>query len=223
MTPIVGRLRATLLKRNELVAEIDERHRIALASKLEIEQAAVEGQRLFDIADLKRHMIETNQSRFCLLRHESLQSPFIHSRRDNGAPEPLGSGMCSGFGRNTRMSTSGPPAVPGRSMTARAKSERGGLLLQPSSADATRVGAMPGGCEPGPVQCSSIRRRANATAFESASPGSVARGSSTRIISGVAVAGSFPSGHSETTTFHLPWLKRSLSTFSALATTRKSP
>src|SRR6267154_6561934 len=45
MAPVVGRLCAASLERKELVSQIDERHRIAFASKLEIEQPTVEGQR----------------------------------------------------------------------------------------------------------------------------------------------------------------------------------
>src|SRR6266540_1135598 len=74
MTAVVGRLGAALLQRKELVAQIDERRGLALAAQLELEQAAVEGQRLLDIADLERDMVETQGARFSCLRHGSLRS-----------------------------------------------------------------------------------------------------------------------------------------------------
>ena len=58
MTAVVGSLRAALLERNELVAKIDKGSSSALASKLEVEQAAVESQSGFDVTDLQRDMIE---------------------------------------------------------------------------------------------------------------------------------------------------------------------
>src|SRR3546814_1076531 len=57
---VVGRLAAALLQREELVAEIDEGGGLAPAAQLEIEQAAIEGQRLVDIADLEGDMVETD-------------------------------------------------------------------------------------------------------------------------------------------------------------------
>src|SRR5208282_1901224 len=44
MPPVVRRLRAPLLQREELVTQVDESHRIALAAQFEIEQAAVKSQ-----------------------------------------------------------------------------------------------------------------------------------------------------------------------------------
>src|SRR5262245_16495189 len=56
MAAVVGRLLTALLQRQELVAQIDEGRGLALAAQLEIEQAAVEGERLLDIADLESDM-----------------------------------------------------------------------------------------------------------------------------------------------------------------------
>ena len=41
-----------LLQGDELIAQIDERHRIILAAKLEFENPSVKGQCLLDVADL---------------------------------------------------------------------------------------------------------------------------------------------------------------------------
>jgi len=60
VTSVVGRLRTSLLQRDELIAEIDERHRLVLFPQLEIEQAAVENQRRFDVADLERDVIDSD-------------------------------------------------------------------------------------------------------------------------------------------------------------------
>src|SRR5439155_20229282 len=57
---IVGRLLAALLQGQELVAEIDESHAVALAAKLEIENTAIERQRFLDIADLQGDVVETD-------------------------------------------------------------------------------------------------------------------------------------------------------------------
>jgi hypothetical protein len=48
MAAIIRGLRATLLKGDELVTQIDEGHTITLATKLELEETAVKGQRLLD-------------------------------------------------------------------------------------------------------------------------------------------------------------------------------
>ncbi len=63
MTAVVGGLLAALLQRDELVAQIDEGRGLALAAQREIEQAAVERQGLFDVADLQSDVIETDGTR----------------------------------------------------------------------------------------------------------------------------------------------------------------
>src|SRR6266849_6248181 len=73
MTSIVGGLCTALLERNELVSQIDERHGIAFASKFKIEQATVESQSRFDVADLESDVIETDDTRFGCFRHRGLQ------------------------------------------------------------------------------------------------------------------------------------------------------
>jgi hypothetical protein len=62
----------SLLQCEELVTRIDEGRSAAFASKLEIEQTAVESQSLLDIADLKSYMIETNGAGFSDLNHGAL-------------------------------------------------------------------------------------------------------------------------------------------------------
>jgi hypothetical protein len=83
MAIIVGWLGAALLQRKELVAQIDEGRSLALAAKLEIEQATVEGQSLFDVTDLESDMIETDGTPFLCFRHEIVQffRRFLRERR----------------------------------------------------------------------------------------------------------------------------------------------
>src|SRR6516225_2061810 len=69
MTAVVGGLGAALLQRQELIAQIDERRGLALAAQFELEQAAIERQRLLDIADLESDVVETDGARFFWLRH----------------------------------------------------------------------------------------------------------------------------------------------------------
>ena len=57
MSPVVRRLRSACLKGQELIAEIDEGHGVALAAQFEVEQATVEGERLVDVADFEGDMV----------------------------------------------------------------------------------------------------------------------------------------------------------------------
>src|SRR5215813_15085465 len=77
MTAVVGGLGAALLQREELIAQIDERRGLALAAQFELEQAAIERQRLLDIADLEGDMVETDGARFFCFRHGD--SPTIRA------------------------------------------------------------------------------------------------------------------------------------------------
>ena len=54
----------------------------APASKFEIEQPAIEGQSLFDVADLKHHMVEAYRTRFSVFGHGALQ----HFALNRGKP-----------------------------------------------------------------------------------------------------------------------------------------
>src|SRR5262249_37736001 len=72
MTAVVGGLGAPLLQSQELIAQIDEGRGLALAAQLELEQAAVKGQRLLDVTDLEGDMVETDGARFSWLRHGAL-------------------------------------------------------------------------------------------------------------------------------------------------------
>jgi hypothetical protein len=54
-------------ERKNLIAQINEGHVAALASKFEIEQAAIEGQSLFDVANPERHMVEATARAFLSL------------------------------------------------------------------------------------------------------------------------------------------------------------
>ena len=73
MPALVSRLRTTPLKREELVAQIDEGRCAALAAKFELEQSTAESQSLFNVTDLERYVIETNGARFSCFSHGALQ------------------------------------------------------------------------------------------------------------------------------------------------------
>ena len=60
----VGRLRAAARQRDELITDINESHPPASATtELEIEEPPVPVQRLIEIADLQRHMVDTDEPR----------------------------------------------------------------------------------------------------------------------------------------------------------------
>jgi hypothetical protein len=69
---IIGRLPAALLKGEELVAEIDESSIFALAVQLEVEQPAIKCQRLVDVADFDRNVIEADRAGLLCFGHGSL-------------------------------------------------------------------------------------------------------------------------------------------------------
>src|SRR5215469_11248 len=69
MTAIVGGLSSPLLQGDELVPQIDERHGVALAAQFECEETPVKRQRLFDVTDLQRYVVESNESRPCVISH----------------------------------------------------------------------------------------------------------------------------------------------------------
>ena len=52
MASSICNLFSPLLQRDELIAQVDERHRVTLAAKLELENPSVKGQCLLDVADL---------------------------------------------------------------------------------------------------------------------------------------------------------------------------
>jgi len=61
---LVGRLRAAAGNGEELIAHVDERDRVAVASpQREVEDPAVEVEGLVDVADLDRHVIDSDESR----------------------------------------------------------------------------------------------------------------------------------------------------------------
>jgi hypothetical protein len=64
MSAVIRGLCASRLQRGELVAEIDAGHRLALAAQLKVEDAAVERQRLLDIPDFQRYVVEADRARF---------------------------------------------------------------------------------------------------------------------------------------------------------------
>jgi hypothetical protein len=60
---VVGRLPASLRKREELVAHVDEGRPASAASQLELEDPAVEVERLLDVPDLECDVVDPDQSR----------------------------------------------------------------------------------------------------------------------------------------------------------------
>ena len=64
VTLVVGGLSPARAQREELVAEIDERHRRAdAAPQLEVDQARVPGERLVDVADLEGDVVDPDRPR----------------------------------------------------------------------------------------------------------------------------------------------------------------
>jgi hypothetical protein len=107
MTSLVGRLSTALLQCEELIAQIDEGRSAALAPKLEVEQSAVEGQSLFDIANLERNVVETNGARFCCSSHGA---SFAHPMRSGVVPISAWSSTC----RTRKSATSARLIEPNR-------------------------------------------------------------------------------------------------------------
>ena len=65
MPAVIGGLFASRLQRDELVAKIDEGHRLALAAQLKVEEAGVECQRFLDLHDFQRYVVEADGTRLC--------------------------------------------------------------------------------------------------------------------------------------------------------------
>ena len=72
----VGRLRPPLGERDELVAQLDERHPADAAAQLDLEQAAVELERLVDRVDLERDVIDPDGA-----GHAAELTPWEPARR----------------------------------------------------------------------------------------------------------------------------------------------
>src|SRR6516165_4318074 len=88
MATLVRRLRAPFLKGKELIAQVDEGGCSALATKLEIEHAAIESQRLFDITNLKGDMVEADSARFLSLGHGFLSTSCMRRRGQTNRSTP---------------------------------------------------------------------------------------------------------------------------------------
>jgi hypothetical protein len=61
---VIPGLLTAFLKREKLIAQVDEGGVFALAAQREFEQAAVEGQSLLDITDLKRDVVQSDGASF---------------------------------------------------------------------------------------------------------------------------------------------------------------
>jgi hypothetical protein len=80
MPVLVLMLAVGLGQRNELIAQVDEGLAPVLGSQLEVEDPALEGQRLLDVAHLERDMVHAHQFRAMLLgtgmsRHATISLP----------------------------------------------------------------------------------------------------------------------------------------------------
>jgi hypothetical protein len=62
MAVVVRRLPAALGERDELVAQVDERHPPGSSAQLEVEEAAVERKRLLDVAHLESDVVHAQQA-----------------------------------------------------------------------------------------------------------------------------------------------------------------
>jgi len=59
----VGRLRTASHERDELIADVDERHAGRPAAQPEVEQAAVELDRAIDVVDLEGDVVDPDEAR----------------------------------------------------------------------------------------------------------------------------------------------------------------
>ena len=64
MPVLVLRLRPAFGQGDELIAHVDERHAGAAPAQRELEQPPVERERLVDVADLERDVVDPDQTRF---------------------------------------------------------------------------------------------------------------------------------------------------------------
>ena len=110
----VRRLRAPARERDELVADVDERHPPGASAELQVEDAAVEAERLVDVVDLERDVVDADKPR--AIRHAAIFAAVdtyltIASRREtrrySDRPLPpdvvdriLDAGRLSGSGSN---------------------------------------------------------------------------------------------------------------------------
>src|SRR6267154_5921011 len=60
---------------DELVAHVDERAALAAAAQVEIEDLAIPVERLVDVADLDRHMVDADQPRLLPIAHINPPGP----------------------------------------------------------------------------------------------------------------------------------------------------
>ncbi|WP_238587331.1 hypothetical protein [Cupriavidus sp. IDO] len=75
-----------------MVTKIDEGHRLALASQLEVEDAAIECQRFLDIADFQRYVVEADGARLYEVSHLALLLQSLDSvhKLDHDIVRPQG-------------------------------------------------------------------------------------------------------------------------------------
>src|SRR5580692_3170695 len=69
---IISRLRAALLKRNELIAQVNESHRVTFTAQFKLEETAIECQGLVDIPHLQCDVVEAYHAWFLDRGHRTL-------------------------------------------------------------------------------------------------------------------------------------------------------
>ena len=69
MAAVVGALAASLLQREELVAQVDEGIGLAAAAERELEELAVEVECFVDVADFERDVVEADGAGFFVRWH----------------------------------------------------------------------------------------------------------------------------------------------------------
>ena len=86
---IVRRLSPPFGERQKLVPHVDERHLRRAATQLELEEASVEGERLLEVSDFQRDVVDANELGTCLRHSILLPRPKRH-RRGQRSLQPEG-------------------------------------------------------------------------------------------------------------------------------------
>ena len=93
VTVPVRRLRSALRERDELVAHVDERHPRQTTAQLELEDPAVEVERVVDALDLERDMVDPDRTRHSASVVAATDAASAHFRRAVAAgpapPRPI--------------------------------------------------------------------------------------------------------------------------------------
>src|SRR5580700_8861737 len=84
-------------ERDELVPHVDERHsRACAAAKLELEEAPVPGERVVDVVDLERDVVDADEAGHAPGRAAPTPRPWWLRRRPSSATRPCGGAWLPG-------------------------------------------------------------------------------------------------------------------------------